>query len=289
MILDDIEKSAKPKKEVETININLGQSPLVKISLDDLLRDLDSIPDNQLYEILSSSYDTILNNVFIKNDIEYLSILTNRRVIVYLTDILGKVQINIITRTYCNKLVYDYITSLNDKDEDISDLLMDLSKVVNRDLIPIIIGLGINEELANTIVMSRFSSFKEIVNTKRLNTVLMNSPIEIMSEQTLVYIYERLYERMIPLFEGTMFDVIPDNNMNEESSELYSRISLAVLDILENMEMADIFKVITSYINDYYALFQSSGIRFSLRSLSGDFSRINYVVKSLESEGYVIP
>jgi hypothetical protein len=64
----------------------------------------------------------------------------------------------------------------------------------------------------------------------------------------------------------------------ESKSEIYSRISLALLAILEEMPMPDIRTVLASYAGDYGTLYLGQKIRFSMNSLSMDYQRINAVV-----------
>ena len=67
-------------------------------------------------------------------------------------------------------------------------------------------------------------------------------------------------------------------------------ISLALLDILESMTSEDIYKVLYNY-SKYIELtsFPEDMVRFSMRSLSEDYSRINAIMMELLNNGISVP
>lgn len=279
--------SKEPKREL--VEIKLFDNPAYNpLALKDKLKNIDSIDDRELYTLLKDGYDTLLSAIFTDNDIEYLDLFTNPRFISVMIQVMSTVNnISHINRTYINKIVYDYIT-LSESDQYIKQLLHSLSKTVNKDVLPKLLGLGLREDIAVYLALARFSSQKEIVNVKRVNFVIMTSPIEIMTEQMIVYIYEKLFDRITPLFTGTMIDNCKQD-MSPDMEEIYSTISLAVLDILNLMPSADIRKVLISYVGDYQALYLQNGYRFSLQCLSNDYARINAVVEALKFENIYVP
>lgn len=285
-IFKNIKENAVSEKVPELVNVDIVNSPLINTVFRDRIQNIDKMTDRELYNLLKNSYETLFSDIFIKNDIQYLNMFTNSRFLNMITQIMGEVQISYINRIYCNKIVYDYL-AYDNSDEYIKSLMLNFSRVVNRDIIPIIVGIGIPENIATELVIARYSSMKELVNVKRLNFVITSSLIDIMTEQTIVFIYEKLFNKMTPLFEGIMFDVYECET--EESEEIYSRISLAVLDILNGMTSADIRKVLISYSSDYTMLFVDNGVRFSMNSLSYDFERINNIVEQLKQENIYLP
>ena len=75
---------------------------------------------------------------------------------------------------------------------------------------------------------------------------------------------------------------------NRSYKKMYDMISLAMLDILESMTSADIYKVLHDY-GEYVSLSKITTIRFSMRSLSDDYSRINGIILQLLDNGISIP
>ena len=280
--------SKEPKRELVQVKLfnNPAYNPIV---LKEKLLNIDSLQDKELFEILRDSYEYVLSEIFIDKNEYYLSLFTNPRFLSIMIQVISSVNnISHTNRTYVNKIVYDYLT-LDKKDQYVKQLMYSLSKMVNKDVLPRLLGLGLQEDLAIYLALARFSSQKEIVNVKRVNFVIMTSPIEVMTEQMIVYIYEKLFDRITPLFVGTMIDNCKQD-MSQEMEEIYSTISLAVLDILNCMPSGDIRKVLISYVGDYQAIYYKSGYRFSMQCLSNDYSRINQVVQALyTNENIYVP
>lgn len=283
--MKDIAK--EPKREL--VQIKLFDNPAYNtLVLEEKLRALDSLEDREVYSLLRDGYESILSTIFIDKNKQYLDLFTNSRFVSILIQVMSSItNISHINRTYINKIVYDYII-LQDSDPYIKQLLYSLSKTVNKDILPRLLGLGLPEDIAIRLALSRFSSQKEIVNVKRVNFIIMTSPIEIMTEQMIVFIYEKLYDRFTPLFIGTMIDNCR-SDMEGDMDEIYSIISLAVLDILNVMPSNDIRKVLISYVGDFQALYSQNGYRFSLQCLSNDYARINAVVDALKYENIYVP
>ena len=299
-------KPFKPKEYVDLNNSALFNPNL----LYDRLSNIDALSDKELFELLKPNYETILSeacsdirpynavvqtdpysDITIRTKMLYLSLFLNTR---FLTILSQTVNSQYETMSYsskilCNKIVYDYLTSTDRKDEYTKTLMYSLARIVNKSVIPTLIGRGLNEDLASYLALARYSSQKENVNIKRLNFIIITSPEEIMTEQMIVYIYESLFNNITLLFETTMFDTCVDNIGTDSCGEIYSRISLALLDLLENMPIESIRKVLISYSGDYKMLHHGEITRFSMHSISGDYPRINSVVGMLEGERTFLP
>lgn len=297
-IFKDIIKEIKqdnPYVKPKYVNVNILQNPVFNLQvLKDMLMNINNLTDQQLYDLIMGSYDNILSDIFVNSspDIQkhYLSIFIQPRFLTILNQVMYKVQLSYDNRIYCNKIIYDYIT-MGNGDQYTKDLLLALAKTVNRDIIPSLIGLGLSEDFATTLAISRFSSKKELVNIKRLNFAICSSDPNIMTEQMIVYIYEKLINNFTFLFEGTMFDLCDYNTVTEEFAEIYSMVSLAVLAILNNMPTDKIRAVLVSYTGDYHSIMNTNHcVRFSMQSLSMDYYRIIQVVEYLKSvENIYVP
>ena len=282
-------KDVNNNKIQDPINFTLDGKILNRNYYMDKLKNINDLTDKELFDLIIKSYDDLLKDIFTNDNTQFLLLFINSRFLSVLIQALNsnKIEITPYIRMYCNKLAYDYLTLGNDDDAYLKQLFLSLSKTVNRQYIPLLQSLGIPEELAAKMALSRFSSDKEIVNVKRLNFVIMQSPIQLMTEQMIVFIYEKLFDELTPLLKGIMFDVLSDidyDTMSEDMIEIYSTISLAILDMLNNMTSANMRKVLLSYEGDYSTLIKSTkGVRFSFRTLSEDFRRISDVVEALSN------
>jgi hypothetical protein len=202
-----------------------------------------------------------------------------------------------MNKIYLNKLCYDYLT-LDDgsKNAIISDLIYHLAKITNKKHIPLLVGAQIPEKIACYIALSRFSTNDEFVNIKRMNFVILTAdslhtgdPLKV--EQTIVDIYQILFDRVTQLFEATMLDVIDVNEewCTEEIDERDSLITNAVLDILNSLPSDAIRRVLDDYAKVYYTHFAGHPTRCDLRCLSGDYERIREIAEYMHSNGIKLP
>ncbi len=119
-----------------------------------------------------------------------------------------------------------------------------------------------------------------------LNFAIVYSDIDI-SLNNIIYIYSRFYaDDFSTLFCSSMIDCFDPNT--DMAKRLYNRITLALLNILNSMTSSDIELVLRRYSN-YLSLSQINTIRYQIRGLSEDYSRINKVVDFLESKDVYVP
>ena len=290
-LIEHVKKQPIPEKHY----IDMTESRLMNPNLlSDKIKDISLLEDNELLQLLIIDYPTILEEIVEKKNVVYINLFKKPR---FLTIFTNAVSYNISrgkplepqNRIYINIIIYDYICH-TEKDMMLKSLMANLSKIVNRDMIPMIMAIGIPEELACTISIARYSSRQEYINIKRVNLIILGSPLELMTEQMIVDLISVIYDKMPILFETIMFDHTIDNDNTEDEGELYSRISNAILTHLENMPLENISTVIKMYSNDYVLLHSNEDVRFSLRSINNtDFPRINQTVDSMIMKGEYIP
>lgn len=271
--------------------VNVMDNPVLNRDvLKEKLYSIDTIADYDLVNLIKTCVDQICSDI-LKQDIFYINLIQNHKFLDAYVKVMSSIPIDDTRRLCCNKLTYDYLTLADRGDEYIKRKFLDLSKVTNEKAISRLLDLGIDPTTATNMAMSRYSSITEDVNVKRLNFVICNKDPEIMTEQMIIYIYEKLFNRVTPLFEGAMFEWYT----NEEAEELgesfmtiYSAISLAVLTILNNMTSMDIRRVLMGYSKNWMYK-RKPPVRFSVHALSGDFARINAVVEALSIENVYLP
>lgn len=291
-IIKNFISNPTPVKKPVSINVDLSSNPLLNtMCFEEKLKNIDSVDEAELYELLKNSYQTLFSDLFMKNDLQYFDIFTDKKFLKVVTKIMYEVRnIENTTRIYCNKLVYDYITyEDHDKDNETEYLMIELSKAANKDIIPIIVGLGFSEEVSIKLVLARFSSFKEMVNVKRLNVVIENESPEVMTEQSIIYLYENLFDRITDLLEGIMFTPV-DNQSTPDVIEVNNNISFAIMDMIENMPLNLITKALSNYATDYRMIYSDNPLRFSIRCLSmEEYPRIHGCINALMTENIYVP
>jgi len=267
-------------------SLNILDNPILNSSLlREKLEHIDTLSDRELFILVRDSFDSVLKQIFSNKDQDYLKIITNTKFLIALHQVVSNINLNHTQRMQCNKLAYDYFTSENN-DPYIKQLFFALSKSVNREIIGALCSIGLGEDLASYLALARFSSEKEIINVKRLNFIIVSSSVDIMTEQMIIRIYEKLFDSVTPLFEGIMFDGLDmdDEYISESMNLIYSTISLAILEILNNMPSQDIRKVLISYQGDYEALYHQTKPRFQVSAISEDYMRILNVIDALKEE-----
>lgn len=280
------------EKEEESVDLfnSLSFNPIL---LDEKIENLDKLDDKELYNIIVEYYKDILNEAFNNKEKNYLSLFTKSKFLNVFIQAMHTVcdDLTYTEKVYCNKIAYDYMTlkDTNKQDKYISTLLLSLSKVINRSLIPGLIGIGLDEQLSIHLALSRYSTFNEITNVKRVNHIIIRSSIKIMTEQRIVNIYEKLFKKVTPLFEGIMYDVYDESDSNkdkytEEMKNISSIISLVILDILESMETNDIRLILKEYSLSYSACHQGETVRFSMQALGPDYPRVNRCIEYLNEK-----
>lgn len=289
----------KKREEVETIYavpISLSSNPAFNTGvLKDRIRDIDNISEKELYDMLKISYSSLLTDIFIHDDKSNLDLFFNSKFLNVFTHVINSVKLSLNEIIYCNKLVYDYMTIGKDRhDQYTKSLLLNLSKNVNSTIIPKLLSLGLDEEFCIFIALARNSSMKEYINIRRMNYLIISSSATIMTEQMIINIYQVLIDNFTDLFKATMYDPYTDeelNNISDGAGDIYSNMSLAIIDILNIMSSTDIRKVLMSYALDYKMTENSSHIRFNIRTLAiSDYQRIYDVVDFLEAnESIIIP
>lgn len=241
--------------------------------------------------------------IFLKNNIEklcedimrgdinsYAGHFQNDKFISALTKAISSIPITNDIIVACNRIIYDYFT-LDNADKYIKQKYLVISKIVNKDLISSLMTIGLDEDTASNLAICRHSSVNEKTNVKRLNFTIYFKDSEVMTEQRIVWIYEKMFDRISDLFQAIMFEVYTPQQeevFNANFPENYSTVSLAILCILNNMTSNNIKRVLLGY-NTEWEYKGKPPVRFSMRALSNDYSRINNVVESLVQEGVFIP
>ena len=258
------------------------------------LGNISSMSDEDLYILVKSYYDDILEDIFTRkeqNEVsEYIVYFTNPKFIQALTQAMYTTTPSNKSKRRLNKMAYDYLVlKQNKKDTYISGLLMAMSKTANRDIIPTLCALGLSEDFSATLALSRYSSEKENINIKRLDRVLMNQPIKVLTEQKIVDIFIALFDHVLPLFTGVMLDVVSPQNLSGDAEEIYGMITLAALDIMNALSVNDIKTGLAAFDKERSIMYPDSTLRINLEACSEtDYPNFLHAIDELRCEGTYI-
>lgn len=288
----------KPAEDTGSVTIDFSANVLLTNDmLAEKIKSLDNLSDQDIYILVRDYYDTILTDIFESKDnnkkSDFIDLFMQPKFIIALTQVMYNIppeNITSQTKRRLNKMSFDYlIIEENDRDKYISGLLMALSKTVNRDKIPRLCTIPLPENMASLLALARYSSEKEVLNVKRLNKVLMSQPLTSLSEQKIVDIYLALFEHVLPLFTGVLLDVVSPQNMNSNSSEIYGLITLAMLDIMNELPIADIKTGLVRFEETRQIWYPDSPLRLNLESCSEeDYPRVLCAIDQLKTEGVYI-
>lgn len=287
--LEEFYRQATQLKPQEKTMVNADFNTLNRNNFKMAIPTIDQMNEHEISILIKNNLDIISTDI-LKDDVAYVPLLRNTKFISSFIRVINSVPIDYATKLACNKITYDYFTSDN-PDSSIKQQYLNMSKSVNREAINKLISIGLDENTASNLALCRYSSANEKTNIKRLNFAIYHRDPNLMTEQMVVWIYEKLFDRISNLFQATMFEVYPieqQDEFGENFMEVYGTVGLAVLIILNNMTTENIRKVLMGYIEEWNC-FGKPAVRFSLHSLSGDFARITKVVEFLTNQGNQIP
>lgn len=287
--LDDFYRKVSQTQPIQPKMVTADFDQFNRSAFKQSIPNINQMDDHNLTVTIKNSIDVISEDI-LHDDPTYASILTNQKFISAFIRAISSIPVEYTTRLACNKVTYDYFTS-DHPDPVIKQQYLNLSRVVNSQYINKLISIGLDETISNNLVICRFSSANEKTNVKRLNFAIYNRDPNLMTEQMIVWIYEKLFSRISDLFQATMFEVYNPQQQIEFGDnfmEVYGTVGLAVLCILNNMTSSNIYKVLIGYESEW--LFKEKPpVRFSLHALSNDYSRISRVVEILTENGRLIP
>lgn len=299
--------------KVEMVKIVPSNSPTFNRSiLLGSIYDMNNMNDSELRMFVQNSFRSILNNIFFgtKESADYINCFTNVRFLDAFIDVVQRYiqQGNYFDRdniAKINNICYDYITFNNgNKNPAVVNRMYMLANIINGPYIPRLLGLGLNNTVANLLLIARWSNLDPRVCVRRVNFIIIGQPKSLMTQEKIMQIMNILYEldrdqrNYIKIFPHIMMDVLGDYDdadpsthwITDEIQEVDSTLSLAALDILNEFTDANIRHILVNYTESYKLVYSNKPIRFSMRRLSDDYQKINNVVYSLgEYEGIIVP
>ncbi len=288
------QRIATAPKEKEKIKVEydiINNSSINRDLFKRTLHNINNIDNINLKAFIQANIDQIINDI-INNNADYVDIFQNYRFLDIFTEVINSINITYNITLGCNKLSYDYITLSEDHiDTTVKNKLINLSNIVNRNTIKRLMDIGINTTDACNISICRYSSGNEKINTERLNFILCKMNSSVITLQNIIYIYEILYDNISSLFSGIMFETYTEEEEDDFGYDFmnnYSNINIAILTIVNNLPSDKIETLLRGFVEEWKSN-KCPQTRFSFRSISNDYNKINNVVEGLIANDIYIP
>lgn len=233
------------------------------------IKNIDNISDEDIKNLIIHQHNIILNYDLFLMDSETRkaaqNLFTNKRFLNIVTNIIGLVEITYPEKICINKLAYDYYRKEN-KDQEICDLLYQLTTMVNGKEVTILSGIvGMNA--ARILAMIKNSTFNDSKSVMRVNNYIVKSDLD-LNAQSIIEIYY-LFPSFSSLFAYSMVESKP-SNLTEFENKKFDAISIAIISMLNSLSSDNMYKVLLNYLyilsNNKY---NKSGLRFRLDTIKG--------------------
>lgn len=262
-----------------------------------LLKTINDIPNmdkNELESFIARNFEKIINGAYdSQTPQEYLKWFTNIDFLdVFINTLHTRfIDTDIIIRI--NKLCYDYIAlDKNKQSPAVVSRMIRISNIINQAYIPKLLGLGLNNNIASYIMIARFSHFDPNIYVKRVNYILLT----LLNNSNNIYdlllaIFRVIYANNISrIFQYVMHDIscydingIRYNWVTPDIEEIDSNINLVILELLNEQPTDVIAYTLRSYFE--YTSICNKPVRFSMKTISGDYDRIRYIIGLLYTKG----
>lgn len=286
-LFPSIEKSLESKK-LSGENSDIRKSPVFHSieweieTIVEKIKDIDILDENEIKNIIIRQHNTILNyDLFLatSDSRQYArDLFTNKKFLKIFLDVVGFLSLSDHEKICINKLAYDYYTAPIEKDQEVMDLLMQISNQINNILVIRLSGiLGINGARLLAIICN--SSLKLEKNVHRTNTFIVKANIA-LSVQDIINLYCILFPNFNYPFIYTMLESKPSTLTNDQSKR-FDAISLAILMLLDSMTSEDIKKILFNYAFMLKLVKPGSTVRFALKTAKS-YTRILNIIEEIE-------
>lgn len=280
---------------MEQYSINMDEIVSGPSLLAERLKDIDNITDNELYDILKTSYHIFLSNAI--NSPIFRSLRQHPRFIIVLSQIVVEVDLTLEQRVYCNSMLYKELSNINPENTTLQRVYYILGMNANYNMTKKIMDAGIKQALAIYIAIVRKSSFNNSDNISRLNFTIVCDKPDVMTVQTITNVYCAIFntvEDIKNLFLLTIRDtyVFTSNEswITEDTLRIASNMNFAVLSLLESLPVEKIRDILKEYgtmaiIDDL----ELADVRFSFKRLDlSKFPKILEVMNYLKNKHNLI-
>ena len=218
--------------------------------LADSLAYMDTMSDEQIYNIIKSSYSDFLSNYI--NSPCLLSLRRNSRFLSILSQVLMEAELTLEQRIYCNAMLYKELSETDNP--YMQRVYFTLGLIVNQVMVNKIIATGIDKTLAIYLAIVRKSSFIVKDNITRLNFTIMCATPKKMTIQRITDLYCILFNdvsEIKELFFLTIKDVyIFTSNeqwITEDILAVANNMNISILSILESLSFSNLYSILYEY------------------------------------------
>lgn len=300
-MLEEFNKEVDNAPEPKAVDA-FGSSKIFEYSKGEILnklRGIESMSEQETYNLLKKEYPGILSDIFKRSDRDYEFLLHSTKFLSVFNQVLNEVNLSYDQIIYCNSFIYANIVKIADDDSYEKKLMFNLGETINKNQVIRLLGFDLNERIAIFLVVASRSSFDPQLNARRLNFSIATVSPGIMDYKMMVHIYETLYDRLTELVIATLFDMdirnAYDNGeywVTQDMFDADNRVTDVVLTLLESMVPIEITHVLVDIAETfrikYKAFSKKCRVRFD-RLDPRRFNKISILYQQLEGDGYIFP
>lgn len=279
-----------------------GSSKIFEYSKGEILnklRGIESMSEQETYDLLKKEYPGILSDIFKRSDKDYEFLLHSTRFLSVFNQVLNEVSLSYDQIIYCNSFIYSNIVKISDDNSYEKKLMFNLGETINKNQVVKLLGFNLDERIAIFLVVASKSSFDPQLNVRRLNFSIATVSPSYMDYKMMIHVYETLFDHIGELVTATLFDMdirnAYDNGEYWVSNDIFmadNRVTDVVLILLESMMPIEITRVLISVAETfrikYNAVSKECRIRFDHLDKKR-FNKINILYQQLEGDGYIFP
>ena len=281
------------KKIVPMYGINTVDMVHSPSSLANVFLNIDSMSDEECYNILSKNYSVFLSKEI--NSPHFDRLRRSSRFISLLTQVCIEHDLTYEQRVYCNSMLYTELTKTDNT--YMQKVYYILGWVVNKDMVGKVMECNVDQVLATYLVISRKSTFNNKDNVSRLNFSIMCSSPETMTVQRITDIYCAIFNTVSDIKELFLLN-IRDTYVFTSDEEWITpdiltvarNMDSAIISILDSLPVNALEKMLTEYNNMCIIdELDEDDVRFSFRDIDiNKFRHIGIVMVRLAEQGLTL-
>ena len=297
--LNDVKSSIISNEDMVPIRLERGRLLMYSSEeLLELLHNIDSMNEEDIYNLLSKEYPIIFEQIFREKDKSFDFLLESKKFLIIMTQVVITHPVKYDDLVHLNSFIYNYLVYNDETKENeyLRHLLFMFGEALNKKPVRLLLGCELDNRLAIFLAISLRSSFNQMENIRRFNFSHATAVPHIITVQKAIDIYEVLFDKVTDLIVGTLFDTSISSNygnrwVTPEIRMADNNITTAILNILESMVPYEISKVLYSIANE----FKWKGCKPGLCKINFDhLDRYRYVktsilVEQMKGEGVIFP